>query len=109
MPTQERRTYHRTRLRLRISKIEGLTLPDGTGNLWTSDVSPGGMYVHTPLAEAPAMSTKISFELTIPPGEGYSLSAGHVRGSGKVIRVDPSAEPVAGIAIGFTSPLAMHF
>ena len=109
MSTQERREHRRTRLRLRISRIEGFPLQDGTGNLWTSDVSPGGMYVRAPLVEAPAVGTMLSFELSIPPGEGYSTSAGRIRGSGKVVRIEPSAEPVAGIAVGFTSPLALDF
>ncbi len=109
MSTQERRKHRRTRLRLRVSQIEGLPVPDGTGDLWTSDVSPGGMYIRTPLADAPAVGTSLTFELSIPPGEGYSLSAGRIRGSGEVVRIEPSAEPVAGVAVGFTSPLALEF
>jgi len=82
-----------------------LPLQDGTSHLWTADVSPGGMYIRTPIGEAPAVGTNLSFELSIPPGEGYSLSPGRIRGSGKVVRIEPSA----GVAVGFTSPLALDF
>lgn len=109
MSTQERRKYRRTKLRLRVSQIEGLPIPNGTGDLWTSDVSPGGMYIRAPLAEVPKVGTNLTFELSIPPGEGYSLSAGHVRGSGKVARIDESTESAVGVGVGFTSPLALAF
>jgi len=109
MPKQERRKHRRTRLRLRVSRIEGLPIQDSAVVLWTSDVSPGGMYLQAPVVEPAAVGSPIAFELSIPPGEGYSLSAGRIRGSGKVIRIEPSAEPMAGIAVGFTSPLALDF
>jgi hypothetical protein len=109
MSTQERREHRRTRLRLRVSQIKGLPVPDGTSDLWTSNVSPGGMYVRTPFVDAPAVGTSLTFELSIPPGEGYSISAGRIRGSCKVVRVEPCAGPVAGLAVGFTSPLALEF
>lgn len=67
------------------------------------------MYIRTPLIDNPEVGTSLTFELSIPPGEGYSISPGRIRGSGKVVRVEPSAEPVAGVAIGFTSPLALEF
>ena len=109
MPKKERREHRRTRLRLRISRIEGLTLQDAAGDLWTRDVSPGGMYLQAPVVDPVAVGTRIAFELSIPPGEGYSLSAGRIRGSGKIVRIEPSAEPAAGIAVGFTSPLSLDF
>ncbi len=109
MSTRERRKYRRTKLRLRVSQIEGLTIPDGTGDLWTSDVSPGGMFIRASLVEAPQIGTSLKFELSIPPGEGYSLSPGHVRGSGKVARIDEATESAVGVAVGFTSPLALAF
>ena len=109
MSKQERRKHRRTRLRLRISRIEGLPIQDGEVALWTCDVSPGGMYLQAPVVEHAAVGSPITFELSIPPGEGYSLSAGRIRGNGKIVRIEPSAEPMAGIAVGFTSPLAMDF
>jgi hypothetical protein len=109
MPKQERRKHRRTRLRLRVSRIEGLPIQNSVGNLWTRDVSPGGMYLQVPVVETAFVGTRIAFELSIPPGEGYSLSAGLISGSGQVVRIEPSAEPMAGIAVGFTSPLALNF
>jgi hypothetical protein len=109
MPKQERREHRRTRLRLRISRIEGLPIQDAAVDLWTCDVSPGGMYLQVPVVEPAAIGARVAFELSIPPGEGYSLSAGRIMGSGKVVRIEPSAEPIAGIAVGFTSPLALDF
>ena len=109
MSKQERRKHRRTRLRLRISRIEGLPIQDAADVLWTCDVSPGGMYLQAPVVEPATIGSPITFELTIPPGEGYSLSAGRIRGSGKVVRIEPAGEPIAGIAVGFTSPLALEF
>jgi hypothetical protein len=109
MPKQERRKHRRTRLRLRISRIDGLPIQDSEVVLWTCDVSPGGMYLQVPVVEPATVGSPIAFELSIPPGEGYSISAGRVRGSGKVVRIEPSAVPMAGIAVGFTAPLALEF
>jgi len=109
MGKEERRRHRRTRLRLRITQMDGLEMHGAGGDLWTSDISSGGMYLCAPVAGAGVVGTGVSFELSVPPGEGYSLSAGRIRGSGKVVRVDTSIEPITGLAVGFTAPLALHF
>ena len=109
MTKEDRRRHRRARVRLRISRIEGLSVRKSSGDLWTSDISSGGMYLHAPIAGPGIVGSGVSFELSIPPGEGYSLSSGHIRGNGKIVRVDSPAESMAGIAVGFTSPLALDF
>jgi len=108
MALVDRRNYRRTRLRLRVTRVEGLG-PSAQGDFWTSDVSAGGMLFHVPLASQPHLGTTLSFELSVPPGEGYSSSAGKVRGSGKVIRALPESERLAGVAVEFTEPLSLEF
>jgi len=109
MANAERRRHRRTRLRLRITRMDGLDVQDPGGDLWTCDISSGGMYLRAPVAEVAVVGSGVSFELSVPPGEGYSLSAGRIRGSGKVVRVDAAAEPMPGVAVGFTVPLALDF
>lgn len=109
MSVQNRRQYRRTRLRLRIAQLEGVGMLPETHDLWTTDVSAGGMFFSAPLAAEPAPQTPLSFELNVPPGEGYSTSAGTVRGSGKVVRAIPVAEDQTGVAVQFTRPLALDF
>lgn len=109
MANQERRTHRRTRLRLRITRLDGLCPTDGEGDFWTNDISTGGMYLHVPTEQVAEVGAAVSFELSIPPGEGYSLSSGRIRGNGKVVRVDRSAEITKGVAVGFISPLVLEF
>ncbi len=109
MAPNNRRKYRRTRLRLRVARLEGLAPPPHQGESWTSDVSAGGMLFHVPLASQPRLGTALSFELSIPPGEGYSSAAGKVRGAGKVIRTLPESETLAGVAVQFTRPLSLEF
>ena len=109
MSKSERRKHPRTRLRLRIAEIDGLGVHDTAGDLWTCDISPGGMYLQAHVADNELLGKGVSFELSIPPGEGYSVSAGRIRGSGKVVRIDHAAERMAGVAVGFTSPLSLDF
>lgn len=107
MPDDNRRQFRRARLRLRISHIQGLATTGQAGELWTTDVSAGGMFLQAPLAQEPSLGHPVSFELTVPPGEGYSSSGGTVCGTGKVIRVVSAGIP--GIAVEFTRPLALRF
>ena len=105
----DRRQSRRAQLRLRIARLEGLDPPPQTRQLWTTDVSAGGMFFQANLADQPPLGARLSFELSIPPGEGYSSSAGKVRGTGEVVRVLASAAPRTGVAVQFTRPLALHF
>ena len=109
MPEEDRRQFRRARLRLRIARLEGLGQSPRREDLWTTDVSAGGMFFHAPLVDEPAVGTNLAFELSVPPGEGYSSSAGKVRGSGKVIRAVVGRRPDTGLAVQFTRPLALDF
>ena len=104
-----RRRFRRARLRLRVARLEGLVPNRGSSEAWTTNVSAGGMFIHVPLDAEPAVGTYLTFELSVPPGEGYSSSAGKVRGSGKVTRTQLSPDVGAGVAVQFTKPLALHF
>ena len=57
----------------------------------------------------PDQGGQVSFEIEVPPGEGYSSSAGKVRGFGKVIRTHSLPDARTGIAVEFTRPLALQF
>ena len=109
MVQEDRRQFRRARLRLRISRLEGLEPAPRAAELWTTDVSAGGMFFYAPLPGEPALGADLSFELSVPPGEGYSSSAGKVRGSGKVVRTLATAEGGTGVAVHFTRPLALDF
>lgn len=109
MEQENRRKFSRARLRLRIARLEGLDPIDQPKDLWTSNVSAGGMFFHVPLATEPAVGAALSFELSVPPGEGYSSSAGKVRGTGQIIRALPLTKTASGVAVQFTQPLALQF
>jgi len=102
-----RRQYRRVRLRLRVSHMQGMEASAGTAELWTTDVSAGGMFLHISPGEQPLLGRPVSFELAVPPGEGYSSSGGSVCGTGKVVRVALAGTP--GVAVEFTRPLALRF
>ena len=109
MAQVDRRQHRRTRLRLRIARIEGLSPTSQDAGFWTSDVSAGGMFFHARLASNPQLGEVLCFELSVPPGEGYSSSAGKVRGCGKVTRLLATQGDLAAIALRFTRPLALDF
>jgi hypothetical protein len=109
MPEDDRRQFRRTRLRLRIARLEGLDEIAEGQEVWTADVSAGGMFFRVPLTGQPALGTDLAFELSVPPGEGYSHSAGKVRGSGKVVRALHIPDAGTGVAVQFTRPLALDF
>ena len=104
-----RRRFRRTQLRLRLARLEGLDPACDTSDVWTTDVSAGGMHFHIPLDAEPDPGTYLTFELSVPPGEGYSSSAGKVRGSGRIVRTGPSPDFGIGVAVEFTKPLALDF
>jgi len=105
----DRRKHRRTRLRLRIAHIEGLEPSSRNAGFWTSDVSAGGMSFQARIASTPHLGAPLSFELSVPPGEGYSSSAGKVRGLGTVTRLLPTEGDLTAIAVRFTRPLALDF
>ena len=109
MGRRNRRKFRRTPLRLRIARLEGLGVQRIPQELWTTNVSAGGMFFHAPLPHVPARGTVLSFEMNVPPGEGYSASEGRIRGSGTVIRTVPVAGQSVGVALQFTRPLTLEF
>lgn len=110
MRPEERRQYLRTSLRLPISRIGALgqRVP---GRFWTSNISAGGMYFRAgkQAGAGLAVGTELSFELTIPPGGGYSASAGTVRGAGRVVRAEQAEKDAVGLAVQFSRPLSIDF
>jgi len=99
----------RARLRLAISRIVG---GEGVfpGELWTSDVSAGGMYFRVSHAatESLGVGAQVSFELAVPPGAGYSGAGGAIRGAGCVVRAE-QAEGAVGVAVRFSGPISLQF
>lgn len=69
------------------------------------------MYFRPSQAQATGMDVgcELLFELTVPPGEGYSPSAGAVRGAGRIVRTDTPHPGTVGIALEFHRPLAVDF
>ena len=109
MSQQERRQHHRARLRLRVARLRGLEPAAEGAEIWTTNVSAGGMLFHAPATCRPAVGAALSFELSIPPGEGHSSVEGKVRGSGRVVRTSPLPAGGVGVAVQFTRPLALGF
>lgn len=105
---EERRQFRRTKLRLRINRLHGLETARH-GGLWTVDVSAGGMFFHAPLVKAPQCGDPVTFQLHLPPGEGYLPSEARIRGSGKIVRAVPAGQDTTGVAIQFNRPLALEF
>ena len=107
MARTERRRDQRIPLHLAVSGA-GLSRPVLSG--WTTEnVSPGGMYVRVPAAQAPPHGGLLDFVLAIPPGQGHSPHVGSVHGSGRVQRVDRLPDGLAGLAVQFTVPPAVDF
>ena len=106
----ERRGQTRLNLRLRVVRLEQSGPIPGAG-LWTNDISGGGMYVLVPTEQAAPLKVgdDLLFELALSPGAGYSATPGSIRGKGKVLRREPKRRNVTGLAMQFTTPLAMDF
>jgi len=101
---QERRKFQRLQLRLPISGLSGQAR---AGELWTRDISPAGMLFHVAAGYAPQDGAIVSFELTVPPGEGYATCESKVRGAGRVVRKSPCDGQNTAVAIRFDRPLAI--
>lgn len=107
---QERRQEPRASLRLAISRMSVRDLVrELGGHLWTTNVSAGGMYMRCDSEIGAELSegTEVTFEMVVPPGGGYSASAGTVRGAGTVIRIEQVEKSVTGLAVQFAKPLAI--
>ena len=67
------------------------------------------MYFQAMPATTFAEGQEVAFELTVPPGAGYSASPGTVKGSGKVVRTVAVPGRQLGVAVHFTQSLALEF
>lgn len=110
METGDRRRCRRLELRLPITRLaladqESWCLPACTAN-----ISPDGMYFLLPPEHAPGAGegSQMQFELSVPPGAGYSASGGFIRGKGLVIRAEAN-EAGLGLALRFDRPLEVDF
>ena len=109
MTNDERRRHHRASLRFPIRDIQGASQFAACGGLWTSNVSAGGMFFQVTVPSPPREGQDLSFELVVPPGEGYSAAGGRIRGTGTVVRSCASQSGAAGIAVQFGRPLRLDF
>lgn len=107
MEQTEKRSYRRVPLRLTVTRLTGDAAEAAGGPVFTSNVSAGGMYVHLPAEAALEPGRAITFELTVPPGEGYSTSQCRVRGRGRVVRCEPLQPGLHGVAVQFTNRLSL--
>lgn len=67
------------------------------------------MHFHANCDQPLKIGAEMSFEISVPPGEGYSLATGTIRGSGRVVRVKTTNEKKIGIAVKFTDALTLEF
>ncbi len=107
MDEEERRGFQRLRLRLPISELSataGRTCAEG---LWTRNISSGGMCFEIPAEDAPQDGAELTFELSVPPGEGYAASASRIRGAGRVVRRVARGKKNVAVAVHFAQPLTL--
>jgi hypothetical protein len=105
---EERRKFQRLRLRLPISQLSPWAGEEAESTLRTANVSAGGMYFECPAELSPEVHAELSFELAVPPGDGYASSDSRIRGSGRVVSAVPCEEGQTGVAVQFTQPLALN-
>jgi c-di-GMP-binding flagellar brake protein YcgR len=106
---RERRRHRRLRLRLPVRLACGKGSGKPPQERVTNNVSAGGMYLQVPRGRAPACQTEVVFEMHVPPGAGYSASAGKIKGAGRVVRSEPLRQGAVGLAVQFTNRLALEF
>ncbi len=102
----DRRFYQRVPLRLPVTTL-GSQGNGGGRKLSTANVSAGGMLVRMPSEAAPGPGLSVRFELSVPPGEGYSASPCLISGRGRVVRTEAAEEGQCGVAVEFTERLAL--
>ena len=107
MDAVERREHRRGDLQLPILRLQGAVELSQGERVRTDNVSSGGMYFRVPSRFLSLGETAISFELYIPPGGGYTVSPGTVRGTGRIVRIDSPGSDTVGIAVRFTGSLAL--
>ncbi len=110
MAAIERRRHRRLKLRFPISRLGGLPGLESaeTNDLRTYDISTGGMYFRLPAGSEPARGKMVSFQLTVPAGEGHGLKPCTIQGAGRIVRTDPHASHQCGVAVTFTRPVALQ-
>jgi len=105
---EERRRHRRLRLRVGVAPVSGFGSAAAGSSFRARNVSAGGACFEVPGVYAPAEGDEVAFELTVPPGEGYSARPSRLRGAGRVIRREPGAGSAVGVAVQFTRPLALN-
>jgi len=105
---QERRQHRRLRLHVPVAAVSGFGAGSDGRTFRSHDVSVGGLCVEVPAACAPAEGADIAFEITVPPGEGYSASPSRFRGAGQVVRREMREGQAVALAVQFTQPLALN-
>ena len=110
MTSPDRRRCRRLALSLPIMRLQ---MPDGAA--WhrpacTANVSTDGMYFLLARGQAlhADVGSRLSFELSVPPGAGYSPWGGTIRSEGCVVRAADDGAGV-GVALRFSRPLEMEF
>jgi len=105
----DRRQHRRLRLQLAVSVAPAEQAQAQPETFWTANISPGGMYCQAARGWQPPGGRRIRFQLTVPPGGGYSGSEGTIGGAGEVVRVDSLENGTVGVAVRFTDPLRLAF
>ena len=108
MDPAERRRHRRLPLRFGISRV-GDPASSAVPPIRTDNVSAGGMYFCAADADAPAKDEEVCFDLTVPPGQGYSPTGGTVRCLGTVVRAEPIGRGTIGVAVHFAARPALQF
>jgi hypothetical protein len=107
MEHEDRRSYRRVALRLPVTGLGGPAGGADPPAFYTANVSAGGMFLYVPPEAAPEPGGAIHFELTVPPGDGYSTAPCCVRGRGRVLRAEPEEAGRYGVAVQFTERLSL--
>ena len=101
----ERREHRRLQLRLSLSRLTCSAGPAWNEEVWTDNVSAGGMYFRVPEGKEPECGQPVSFELTVPPGDGHSPTDTRLEGTGTIVRTDRSEQGDLGVAVRFARRL----
>lgn len=75
----------------------------------TLDIASGGMRLNGSASRCPDEGAEMAFELSMPPGAGYSVLAGKLRGTGQVTRALRESDGKVALGLRFTQPLALDF
>lgn len=112
MSEKNRRRHDRISLRLGVVRAANASSiasgPITVDQWWTRDVSVGGMYIVAPSGSAVDKDSVLAFELSAPPGEGYSTHGCRIMASGQVVRQIEQADGTVGMAVQFADSPTVH-